>query len=174
MKFPLVILVILYSSALVAQDTLDHDHKEHHDHSSHHKHHDDALHHDHHKNEIGIANSIVSSGGTNNLVYGLHIHYVYTLKNNKFGIGLGFESLFDQDKHRTFGVLGSFRPIEKWSLILSPGITFEDAGDIFFSLHIETAYEFEIHNFHIGPVLEYAYDPEDYHISAGIHLGYGF
>ena len=34
--------------------------------------------------------------------------------------------------------------------------------------------EFEFNNFHIGPVLEFAYDPEDYHISLGLHIGFGF
>jgi hypothetical protein len=41
-------------------------------------------------------------------------------------------------------------------------------------LHIETVYEFEINDFHIGPVLGLGYDPEDYHIGLGLHLGYGF
>ena len=31
-----------------------------------------------------------------------------------------------------------------------------------------------IKNIHIGPALEFAYEPEDFHISLGIHLGYGF
>ena len=35
-------------------------------------------------------------------------------------------------------------------------------------------HEFEIKNIHIGPALEFAYEPEDFHISLGIHLGYGF
>lgn len=61
---------------------------------------------------------------------------------------------------------------------LSPGITFEDeegeSSETNFALHFETSYEFEVKNFHIGPVFEVAYDPEDYHISLGLHVGFGF
>ena len=58
---------------------------------------------------------------------------------------------------------------------MSPGITFEgDASDINFALHIETNYEFELNDFHLGPVLELATDPEDIHLSLGLHIGYGF
>ena len=35
-------------------------------------------------------------------------------------------------------------------------------------------YEFEFESFHIGPLLELAYHPEDFHISLGIHVGWGF
>ncbi|MEO5907479.1 MAG: hypothetical protein ABIQ11_12180 [Saprospiraceae bacterium] len=47
-------------------------------------------------------------------------------------------------------------------------------GEVAFALHAETAYEFELSNFHLGPVLESAYDPEDFHISLGLHTGIGF
>ena len=133
-------------------------------------------HHNHHRNEIGIANALVYFVKEEVFAYGLHIHYVYNLAETKFGIGLGFERIFDQHKHNTLGIVGSFRPIDKLSIILSPGITFEDNenSNLNFALHFEVSYEFEINNFHIGPVLEFAYDPEDYHISLGLHIGYGF
>lgn len=41
-------------------------------------------------------------------------------------------------------------------------------------MHFEISYEFEFANFHIGPAMELAYDPEDFHLSLGLHLGYGF
>jgi len=41
-------------------------------------------------------------------------------------------------------------------------------------MHVETLYEFEIKDFHIGPLIEFAYDKEDYHISIGLHVGLGF
>lgn len=43
-----------------------------------------------------------------------------------------------------------------------------------FTFHIESTYEFEFKNIHLGPAIEFAYDPEDFHISLGLHIGYGF
>ena len=98
------------------------------------------------------------------------------LNESKFAVGLGYERIFDEHKHNTIGVVGVYRPIDRLSFNLSPGITFEgeSANEINFAFHAETTYEFEINNFHIGPVIEFAYDPEDIHLSLGIHIGYGF
>jgi hypothetical protein len=51
---------------------------------------------------------------------------------------------------------------------------FVDRGANSMYQFIETAYEFEIKNFHVGPAFEFAYDPEDFHISLGLHCGFGF
>ncbi|MDQ3141410.1 MAG: hypothetical protein M3Q56_04090 [Bacteroidota bacterium] len=132
-------------------------------------------HHEHHRNEIGIANSPVYFIKEKVFSYGLHIHYVYNIPKTKFGVGVGYERIFDEHKHNTFGILGMYRPIDKLILIVSPGLTFEDKNsNPNFALHLETSYEFEIKNFHIGPVFEFAYDPEDYHLSLGLHIGLGF
>ena len=91
-------------------------------------------------------------------------------------MGAGFERIFDEHGHNTFGLLACYRPVHNLSFILSPGITLEDAepGEPHFALHVETAYEFVINKLHLGPVLEFAYDPEDFHISLGLHIGFGF
>lgn len=132
--------------------------------------------HDHHRNEIGVANSIVYFTKEKEFSYGLHIHLLRTISDSPFSLGLGYERIFDEHKHTTIGIVGSYIPVDGLSFNVSPGITFEGAqgSKINFALHLETAYEFEINNFHLGPVLEFAYDPEDYHLSAGLHLGYGF
>ena len=135
--------------------------------------------HDHahaHKNEIGVANAPVFFVKEKIFSYGLHVHYVRTIRASKFGVGGGYERIFDAHGHNTFGVLGSYRPVERLSLILSPGITFEDEhpDELNFAFHAEMAYEFLLGDFHLGPVLEFAYDPEDIHISLGIHFGIGF
>ena len=133
-------------------------------------------HHSHHKNEIGVANSAVYFVKEETFNYGLHLHYIRTVGESKFGLGVGYERIFDDHGHNTIGLVGSFRPIHPLSFILSPGVSLED--DHFdepkFALHAETSYEFEIGNLHIGPLLEVAYDPDDVHISLGLHLGIGF
>ncbi len=131
---------------------------------------------DNHKNEIGIANSPIYIIKEKEFAYGLHAHYIRGLKETKFGIGVGYERIFDEHKHNTIGVILSYAPIEHLALSLSPGITFNDnnASDLNFGLHLETLYEFEIGIFHIGPVAEFAYAVEDYHVSLGLHLGFGF
>ncbi|MDH3649916.1 MAG: hypothetical protein OEQ53_09540 [Saprospiraceae bacterium] len=133
-------------------------------------------HHEHHRNELGLANAPVYFTNEKEFAFGLHVHYIHNIKGTKFGVGLGYERIFDEHKHNTIGIVGSYRPIEKLGINLSPGLTFEDSegSTVNFALHIEASYEVEWHDFHIGPVLELAYDPEDYHISLGLHIGYGF
>ena len=131
--------------------------------------------HQHHKHEIGMANSPTYYVKEKEFTYGMHFHYTYTLGESKFGIGLGYEQIFDEHEHKTAGIVFSYRPFERLSLNVSPGLTSEAAEDhLLFALHLESSYEFEIGNFHIGPLIEIAYDPEDYHTSLGLHVGYGF
>lgn len=131
--------------------------------------------HDLHKNEIGIANAPVYFLKEKEISYGLHLHYIRNIYHAKFGIGLGYERIFDDHKHSTVGLVFAYRPINRLSFIASPGLTKEvNEPDLRFGFHIETSYEFELKSFHLGPVLEFAYDPEDIHLSLGLHLGYGF
>ena len=131
--------------------------------------------HDHHKNEIGISVSPVWFVKENVFSYGIHLHYARTIADSKFGLGLGYERIFDEHKHNILGLEMIYRPIERLSISISPGIAAEDGNPkIHFTFHQETAYEFEIHKFHIGPAIEFAFDKEDIHISIGLHLGYGF
>lgn len=158
------ILFLVLGFTVKAQDDHDHDHGE------------NGVHESHHKNEIGVANAPVYFLKEKEFSYGLHFHYVRTLGTSKFGLGLGYEQIFDEHEHKTFGAVFSYRPYEEWSLNVSPGFTFEksQSTEMRFALHIETAYEFEFNNFHIGPAAEVAYDPEDFHFSLGLHIGYGF
>ena len=131
--------------------------------------------HEHSKNEIGIAISPAYFINEKVWTFALHIHYTRIIPKTKFGIGASFERIVFDPKHSTFGLVLAYYPIEKLSFTLSPGMTFEDDNPgALFALHLETAYEFEIGNFHIGPAFEFAYDPNDYHISLGVHVGYGF
>lgn len=136
---------------------------------------DKNSHHENHQSEIGIAFSPVYFLNEKEIASGLHVHYVHNLPNSKFGLGLAYERIFDQHKHNTFGLVAIYRPVEKLNLSLSPGLTFEESNSKpNLALHIETSYEFEIGEFHLGPVFEFAIDPEDIHLSLGVHLGFGF
>lgn len=131
---------------------------------------------DNHKNEIGIANAPIYLFREKEFAFGLHAHYIRSLKETRFGIGIGYERIFDEHKHNTIGMIINYAPVAHLSLGLSPGITFKDVNpsDLHFGVHLEALYEFEIGIFHIGPVAEFAYSADDYHVSFGVHLGFGF
>ena len=132
--------------------------------------------HDHHLYEFGVANSFVYFPREKEIAYGLHFHLVRGIKSSNFGFGIAYERVFDEHKHNSIGVVGSYSPIKSLHINVVPGIAFEDSDPsvVKFAFHIETSYGFNLGSFHIGPILEYAFDPEDYHISLGLHIGFGF
>jgi len=135
----------------------------------------DADNHGHSKNEIAIAISAPYFINEEKLSLSLHLHYIYSIPNTKFGIGVSYEAIVLDPKHNTFGLVTTYSLLEHLSLALSPGVSFENGDSkAFFSLHGEISYGFEIGKLHIGPVLEYSYDPNDTHISLGLHVGFGF
>lgn len=161
LKYTLTTLLALLVINLSAQD-MDHS-----DHDSHEQ--------GHAKNEIGLANSAVYFVKEKGYAYGLHLHYLRRIPKSPFGLGLGYERIFDEHKHNTIGVVMAWWPMESLNLNISPGLTFEDEHpEAKFAFHLEAAYGFEIRRIHLGPVIEFAYDPEDYHVSLGLHLGIDF
>jgi len=158
MKTPYILILFALTQSLFAQSP------------------DSHVNSDDHKNELGIANSPIYIIKEKEFAYGLHAHYIRSLKETRFGIGVGYERIFDEHKHNSIGVILSYAPIEHLALSLSPGIIFNDnnASDLHFGLHLETLYEFEIGIIHIGPVAEFAYSADDYHVSLGVHVGFGF
>ena len=51
----------------------------------------------------------------------------------------------------------------------------EDSGNVFqFAQHIEMAYEFELKEFHIGPIVELGIEKTGIHYMGGIHFGIDF
>jgi hypothetical protein len=136
---------------------------------------ENSIHTDDHKNELGIANSAVYLFQEKEFAYGLHLHYVRGLKDTDFGIGIGYERIFDAHRHNALGVILSYTLLDHLNLSLTPGFTFsDDARNSDFGIHFETLYEFELGKFHIGPTTEFAYAGEDYHLSIGLHIGFGF
>ncbi len=151
LKLHLIFIAILFSQALYAQKG------------------------EHPKNDIGLANSAVYFLNEKAFAYGLHVHYVRAIPKSKFGLGLAYERIFDNHKHNTFGFVMAYKPVHELNLSISPGLSFEDAHpEAAFALHLEATYGFEIGSIHLGPLVEFAYDPEDYHLSVGLHLGYDF
>lgn len=132
--------------------------------------------HAHDSHEFGVSVSPVYFIKEQELSGAVHLHYTYNIPETKFGFGLAYEHIFDDHKHNFFGVEGVFRPVHPWSVSVTPGVTYEGKNfdEKEFAVHFETAYEFELSNVHLGPALEFAYHSEDFHISLGLHLGFGF
>lgn len=131
--------------------------------------------HEHHHNEIGLAAAPVYFTNEKSIALGLHLHYIRMINHSKWGIGLGFEKIFDDHSHNIAGVIVSYRPIPPISFSIAPGVNVNNQlKNPEFAIHGEVAYEFEIGNIHIGPVLDIARDHEDVHFSLGLHLGIGF
>lgn len=165
-KIFFTIFFLFASVLLFAQETQDRS-----DHS--------ALEHDHehdHIHEIGVSVAPVYFFNEKELSSAVHAHYTYNFPHTKFGLGLAYEHIFDEHRHNFIGLEGAYRPFHPLTLNVTPGITFEgaDPGEKQFAIHFETVYEFEIGRFHLGPVFEFAYHKEDYHISLGVHIGMGF
>lgn len=136
-----------------------------------------AQHEDHHeqvhKFEIGIANGLVWFFNEQELSYGLHTHIVRVIGETHFALGLGYERIFDEHGHNTVSAVISYLPIEGLAVTAAPGIAFSNTGLVEFSTHLEMTYEFEIKNFHVGPLVEWAIEPDEMHFTIGIHVGFG-
>lgn len=132
--------------------------------------------HEENREELGIATAPVFLVNDKEWVYGLHVHYVYHLfPNPKWGLGLGYERLFDDHKHNFIGIIGAYNPIEHLGLTLAPGILYEGrTKELGFALHFETVYEFELGSFHLGPTAGVGASSEDMHLSIGLHFAYAF
>lgn len=159
------IFILILQNGLLAQQ---HEH----DHNHHHGHH----HHEHPSNEIGAGNYISYLVGENEFAYGLHVHYLRSLKESRFGAGIGYEHIFDEHSHRFLGLIGTYRPLESLIFSLAPGMLFANLEEqtTRFALHAEVIYEIEISNFHLGPALEFATSFEEIHLGIGLHLALAF
>ncbi len=158
--FSILITTIILSGNLFAQESHNHDHN-----------HDCS----HHSSEVAVAGTAVYFPGEKAFAPGIHAHFVRNIIGTRFGIGLGFEKVFDEHGHNTIGIIGSYRPLDKLTLMLSPGLTLSThEKSAQFSAHFETTYEFVYKMIHFGPVVGIGWDGEDYHIGAGLHVGIGF
>ena len=63
-------------------------------------------HNHHHKNEISIAAGIVPIPAEDEIAAGIHLYYIKGIgESNKFGIGVGLETILDHHKHYTLSAV---------------------------------------------------------------------
>lgn len=136
--------------------------------------HDQASGHDH-SFELSVSPGLVYLITEEQVAFGLHLHLVGEV-SPRWSLGAGFERVFDDHAHNTISAVLLYRVTDSWTVVLAPGGTFSDKDPAAFdpSGHLETAYEFKFGDMHFGPSLELAVDPDDAHLTAGIHVGFGF
>ena len=140
-----------------------------------HQEHSDHLH-AHPENEIGLGNYLSYLAGEQEFAFGLHVHYLRSLGDSRFGAGIGFEQLFSEHRHQSLTIIGTYSITSPLMLSLAPGILFGNPEHPAnrFVLHTELIYEFHIGNFHLGPALEFATTFDEYHIGLGLHVALAF
>ena len=126
-----------------------------------------------HKLEIGFAPGLVYIPKEKEFTLGLHLHVVAAIGESRWGLGGGLERLFDDHGHTTLSAVVQFRIFDPWSVVVAPGMTISDDAELAPSVHFETAYEFAFGNFHLGPSFEVAVDPNETHLTLGLHMGVG-
>lgn len=161
----LVITLIILPRGLTGQN---HEHSHEHNHGHQHP--------EHPRYEIGVGNYLSYLAGEQEIAYSLHVHFLRSFEESRFGFGLGYEHIFDEHVHRSLGIIGTYRLSPPLIFSLSPGILFptEENQDVRFVLHSEAVYEFELNHFHIGPALGLATSFEESHFSIGLHFAYAF
>jgi len=106
-----------------------------------------------HKNHIGLAIGVVPFLYETEVAPGFHFHYTRMI--GKFGIGVGSEAILDEHRHYGFSAVFMYSPFEDFTVGISPGVLLA-TDEALFSTHFEAGYDFDIGEFHIGPVIEYA------------------
>ncbi len=135
-------------------------------------------HNHHHKNEISIAVGIVPIPAEDEITPGIHLHYIKGIgESNKFGVGVGLETILDEHKHYTLSAVFQYRIYKGLIIAVAPGLLLRKEGtkNVFeFARHIEAGYEFEVGKIHIGPVVELGIEENGAHYMGGIHFGIDF
>ena len=132
----------------------------------------------HHHNEISVAAGFVPLVAEDELTWGIHLHYIRGIdKKGKVGVGIGLETIIDEHKHYTISLVLHYRLVKGLIFSLAPGLLIlKQEGEFVYQYaqHIELAYEFEVGEFHIGPVIEVGLESIGVHYMGGIHFGIDF
>ena len=104
-----------------------------------------------------IALGIVPDHEDEESKLGLHLHYVKGIgEHNQYGIGISFETIFDEHKHNSISLIGTCHFDNGFSIAYAPGILFaEHDGETEeeFTQHFELYYEFELEQFKSNDIL---------------------
>jgi hypothetical protein len=140
--------------------------------------HDEHLHNDAHKYHIGVGGTAAYIKGESAFAPGAHLHFIRQFGHqNRWGLGLGYEALFDEHRHNGINLLINYHPLKHLSVNVGPGILFtEHDGETErkAAFHTEAVYEFNVGKFHLGPMVGFGFDKEETHFSVGVHVGLGF
>ncbi len=121
--------------------------------------------------EVGISTSPVYFTTDKILSLSLHAHFMYPLSPT-ISLGISIERIILEPQHSTILMGFKWNFAESAGLIVSAGITREDAERRTLpSLHFEVVREFKLSRLlHLGPTLEVAYDTNDFHAGIGLHI----
>jgi hypothetical protein len=125
---------------------------------------------------LGISSGAAYLSADSEFALSLHGHFLYEILHGPFGIGLGYEHLFDDHRHNAITAIFQYRITAPWSVSVSPGFTFEgnDFSSPRPSAHLETVYEFQIGVIDLGPSFEVALEKEGVHLTLAAHAGVHF
>lgn len=156
-------LFLLAAMAVSAQDHHGNEHE--HEHADLHKYH------------IGIGGTAASLSGEPGFAPGAHLHFTRQFGHeNRWGLGLGYETIFDEHKHNGLNLLVNYHPFKHLSVNIGPGILFTEHDretERKPAFHTEAVYEFNVGKFHLGPMVGFGFDEEHSHFSVGVHAGLG-
>ncbi len=142
-----------------------------------HHNHENHMHDDAHKYHIGVGVATAHFKGEPGLSPAAHLHFIRQVgHSNHWGLGLGYEAIFDQHLHSGLNLLVNYHPLNRLSINAGPGIVFsehKEHHEVNPSFHTEAVYEFNLNKIHIGPMAGFGFDKEDTHFSLGVHLGFG-
>ncbi|MHB8095578.1 MAG: hypothetical protein ACYDH0_11625 [Candidatus Aminicenantales bacterium] len=160
----LPLLILLYSMPLMAQEShspASHDHAR-----------------DPHQYHLGVGLAATHVFAENGLAPGFHLHLIRQLgRQAKWGVGLGYETIADENWHHGLTLLVNYRLLSFISLQAGPGLVVgrhDGKLEILPAFHTELVFEFYFHGLHVGPMMGYGRDKEDSHFSVGAHVDFGF
>lgn len=141
-----------------------------------------------HENEFAVGIGVLPN---HEMSIGFHAHYIKGIAlDNKLGLGLGYETIFDDHTHDSYNLMCVYRFGSNlngfFSVAYGAGILrssenhdehedeHEDKEDITssFAQHIEIVYELNHRQrFCYGPVLDIGFDNNEVHYMIGFHIG---
>jgi hypothetical protein len=134
-----------------------------------------------HDNEFAIGIGVMPS---HDFSLGFHAHYIKGVAlHNKLGLGLGFETIFDEHTHNAYNLMFVYRAgtnINGYlSIAYGVGVLRSEEEDHHeegvtstFAQHLEFVWELNHkQRFCYGPVLDIGFEKGEVHYMIGLHIG---